>query len=32
MIELFMLTDRSENFEETWKFLERRLKDVHETG
>lgn len=26
--ELFMLTDKSKDFRETWEFLERRLNDV----
>ena len=26
--ELFMITDKSENFEETWKFLDRRFADL----
>jgi len=30
--ELFMLTDKSENFVETWKFLDRRIKDILEYG
>ena len=25
--ELFMIQDKSENFEETWKFLDRRFED-----
>lgn len=30
--ELFMLTDKSENFSETWKFLDRRIGDVLTVG
>ncbi len=27
-----MLTDKSENFEETWNFLDRRLEDIKTLG
>lgn len=30
--ELFMLTDRSENYIETWRFLDRRIRDILEYG
>jgi len=30
--ELFMLTDKSENYIETWRFLDRRIRDILEYG
>lgn len=30
--ELFMLTDKSKNFVETWGFLDRRIEDVMQIG
>ena len=30
--ELYMLTDRSEGYEDTWEFLERRVEDVSSLG
>jgi len=30
--EVFMTTDKSDNFDDTWAFLDRRLKDVQSLG
>jgi len=30
--EVFMTTDKSEDFQDTWEFLDRRLGDVHSLG
>ena len=31
-VELFMLSDHSENFVESWKFLDRQIKDILSYG
>ena len=30
--ELFLLQDKSENFDETWRFVDRRLNDAGDVG
>jgi len=32
MTELYMLTDQSDNYKDTWAFLDRRLDDMNTLG